>query len=145
MSDIEVRATEALEASLTGSGDLNVDQGAIDRLDVSATGSGDSKLEGLESRSAHVSLTGSGDAEVRATTFDPVEASLGVEQAQAEAARCFKCGTCVECDVCYHLCPDLAISRRPGGGYVIDLAHCKGCGVCAQECPRSAMHLKKSL
>jgi NADPH-dependent glutamate synthase beta subunit-like oxidoreductase len=80
----------------------------------------------------------------RATTFEPVEGGLGAHGAVAEAARCFKCGTCVECDNCFHFCPDVAISRKPGGGYVIDLAHCKGCGVCVEECPRAALHLRKS-
>ncbi|MCC7140307.1 MAG: FAD-dependent oxidoreductase [Planctomycetes bacterium] len=80
----------------------------------------------------------------RVASFAPVEGRLPAADAVAEAARCFKCGTCVECDVCYHLCPDMAISKKPGGGYVIDLAHCKGCGVCAQECPRAAIELRKS-
>jgi NADPH-dependent glutamate synthase beta subunit-like oxidoreductase len=80
----------------------------------------------------------------RLASFAPVEGALSTEQARAEAERCFKCGTCVECDLCYHLCPDMAISKRPGGGYLIDLAHCKGCGVCAQECPRAAVQLRKS-
>jgi pyruvate ferredoxin oxidoreductase delta subunit len=37
-------------------------------------------------------------------------------------------------------CPDAAIRRNPAtGGYEIDLAHCKGCGICAAECPRGAV------
>jgi 2-oxoacid:acceptor oxidoreductase delta subunit (pyruvate/2-ketoisovalerate family) len=82
--------------------------------------------------------------ERRTSTFDPVDAGIGAEGAVREAARCFKCGTCVECDNCFHFCPDVAIQKKPGGGYVIDLAHCKGCGVCVEECPRAAIHLRKS-
>ncbi|MFO0934273.1 MAG: FAD-dependent oxidoreductase [Planctomycetota bacterium] len=84
------------------------------------------------------------DATTRAAAFAPVEGGLGEADARAEASRCFKCGTCVECDVCYQLCPDIAISKRPEGGYAIDLAHCKGCGVCVEECPRAAVHMRKS-
>lgn len=82
--------------------------------------------------------------DTRVTTFSPVEGGLGAAGAVHEAARCFKCGTCVDCDNCFHFCPDVAISKKPGGGYVIDLAHCKGCGVCVEECPRAAIHLRKS-
>jgi NADPH-dependent glutamate synthase beta subunit-like oxidoreductase len=81
---------------------------------------------------------------LRAGTFDPVEGALTPEEARYEAARCFKCGTCTECDTCYTFCPDFAIVKKPGGGYAIDLQYCKGCGVCAEECPRSAVHLRRS-
>ncbi len=80
----------------------------------------------------------------RRASFSEVEAGLSSEDARAEAARCFKCGTCVECDNCFLYCPDVAIHKKPGGGYSIDLAHCKGCGVCVEECPRQAIHLRKS-
>jgi len=76
--------------------------------------------------------------------FEAVERDLSPEDARYEAARCFKCGTCVECDTCLRYCPDFAIRRKTDGFYEIDLAHCKGCGVCVQECPRDAIHLRKS-
>jgi Pyruvate/2-oxoacid:ferredoxin oxidoreductase delta subunit len=37
-------------------------------------------------------------------------------------------------------CPDAAV-RPAGAGYEIDYAHCKGCGICVEECPRGAMAL----
>jgi 2-oxoacid:acceptor oxidoreductase delta subunit (pyruvate/2-ketoisovalerate family) len=80
----------------------------------------------------------------RVRDFAAVEAGLTDEDARYEAARCFKCGTCVECDTCLRYCPDFAIRRKEGGFYEIDLAHCKGCGVCVEECPRDAIHLRKS-
>jgi NADPH-dependent glutamate synthase beta subunit-like oxidoreductase len=81
--------------------------------------------------------------ERRVSRFEPVWKGIGDAGAVAEAARCFKCGTCVDCDNCFHFCPDVAVAKKPGGGYVIDLAHCKGCGVCVEECPRAALHLRK--
>lgn len=83
-------------------------------------------------------------ADVRRRTFDAIEKSFGTDDARREAARCFKCGTCTECDTCLYFCPDLAISRRNGGGYEVDLDYCKGCGVCVEECPRHAIHLRRS-
>ena len=84
------------------------------------------------------------DGEYRLLSSAGVEYGLTRVGATAEAARCFKCGTCTDCDTCFHVCPDVAISKKAGGGYVIDLAHCKGCGVCVEECPRAALELRKS-
>jgi Pyruvate/2-oxoacid:ferredoxin oxidoreductase delta subunit len=42
------------------------------------------------------------------------------------------------------VCPDVAVSfQAPEGKYRIDYDHCKGCGICAVECPRSAMMLEE--
>ena len=73
------------------------------------------------------------------------EANLGLEreQALAEARRCFNCGVCNECELCLVFCPDLAISRSAGGGYEIAYDYCKGCGVCATECPRGAITMTR--
>lgn len=84
------------------------------------------------------------DGEMRLHSTTAVEHGLSRAGATVEATRCFKCGTCTDCDTCFHVCPDVAISKKPGGGYVIDLAHCKGCGVCVEECPRAALHFRKS-
>jgi NADPH-dependent glutamate synthase beta subunit-like oxidoreductase len=81
---------------------------------------------------------------LRSGTFDGVEGGLTEDEARYEAARCFKCGTCTECDTCLTFCPDFAIVKSPGGGYAVDLDYCKGCGVCAEECPRGALHLRRA-
>jgi len=76
-------------------------------------------------------------------TFDEVVAGLGWPQAMAEAQRCFTCGACTACDNCYVFCPDAAIvPNRATGAYEVDLTHCKGCGICATECPRGAIVLR---
>jgi NADPH-dependent glutamate synthase beta subunit-like oxidoreductase/ferredoxin len=70
----------------------------------------------------------------------PLEVQLGLEleQALAEAGRCFSCGTCTQCDNCFQYCPDLAIIRVPGG-YSVLTDYCKGCGICVKECPTGSM------
>ncbi len=57
-----------------------------------------------------------------------------------EAQRCFSCGLCTQCDTCLTYCPEGIISRNTGG-YVINEEYCKGCGICAWECPRNAMQM----
>ncbi|MDR2708467.1 MAG: 4Fe-4S binding protein [Elusimicrobiota bacterium] len=46
---------------------------------------------------------------------------------------------CIHCLTCWIYCPDSAISveQGPKGTIVtgVDYNHCKGCGICAKECP----------
>lgn len=77
-------------------------------------------------------------AAARLASFVEVVHGLGEPAARAEAARCFTCGRCIDCDTCLAVCPDMAISRA-GDAYRVSLEHCKGCGLCAAECPRGAL------
>jgi Pyruvate/2-oxoacid:ferredoxin oxidoreductase delta subunit len=73
-----------------------------------------------------------------------VQLGLAIEQALAEAARCFSCGTCTHCDNCITYCPDLAV-QRAGTGYRVLTDYCKGCGVCVKECPTGSMAMQEEL
>ena len=68
------------------------------------------------------------------------EISLGLDRASAvrSAERCFQCGLCNSCRNCDLFCPDLAVLMK-GKGPEINYDHCKGCGICVQECPRGAL------
>jgi 2-oxoacid:acceptor oxidoreductase delta subunit (pyruvate/2-ketoisovalerate family) len=82
------------------------------------------------------------EAARRITTFDEVTGGLDESTAQFEARRCMSCGNCFECDNCYGVCPDNAvINLGPGQRYEIDLDYCKGCGICAAECPCGAIDM----
>jgi 2-oxoacid:acceptor oxidoreductase delta subunit (pyruvate/2-ketoisovalerate family) len=82
------------------------------------------------------------DAARRITTFDEVTGGLDESTAQFEARRCLSCGNCFECDNCYGVCPDNAVIKLgPGRRYDIDLDYCKGCGICAAECPCGAIDM----
>lgn len=72
--------------------------------------------------------------------FPEVIQDLEEGEAEAEAMRCMHCGFCIECDNCYIFCPDACIEPLEHG-YEIDYYHCKGCGLCVKECPRSAMNM----
>ncbi|MBN1283539.1 MAG: FAD-dependent oxidoreductase [Proteobacteria bacterium] len=74
--------------------------------------------------------------------FSEIEGPLAGEALASELSRCFHCGRCTECGNCYIYCPDLSISRTDDG-YDLDLYHCKGCGVCSAECPRSAIEMER--
>jgi len=76
----------------------------------------------------------------RRTTFEEVTKGLDETNALYEARRCLSCGNCFECDNCYGVCPDNAVIKLgPGNRFRFDYDFCKGCGVCAQECPCGAI------
>ena len=70
--------------------------------------------------------------------FAEVNIGLGGDKLREEMERCFSCGVCDDCDNCFVFCPDVAISRKDGV-YTIDYDYCKGCLICAQECPRGVI------
>jgi NADPH-dependent glutamate synthase beta subunit-like oxidoreductase len=81
----------------------------------------------------------------RQSTFDEVLGGLDEETAKFEARRCMSCGNCFACDNCYGVCPDNAVIKldQPGPyAYEIDLDFCKGCGLCAAECPCGAIEME---
>jgi len=65
---------------------------------------------------------------------------LSPAEAVTEAERCLSCGTCNLCQLCTIACPDACLDLDESGQrVVIDLFHCKGCGICAYECPRGVL------
>jgi len=45
---------------------------------------------------------------------------------------------CIQCFICWIVCPDSAIIVKDGQVVGVDLKHCKGCGICPAECPPKA-------
>ncbi len=46
---------------------------------------------------------------------------------------------CINCLICWAFCPDSSIIVEDGKVKGIDLEHCKGCGICARECPKDVI------
>lgn len=49
---------------------------------------------------------------------------------------------CTHCLICWIYCPDSSILVKDGKMIGIDYEHCKGCGICARECPPKANALE---
>jgi NADPH-dependent glutamate synthase beta subunit-like oxidoreductase len=72
----------------------------------------------------------------RLKNFREIYPSFDRQEIIKEAERCFSCGLCFYCGNCYMYCPDNAVKISPSTGkYDFDLDFCKGCGLCAIECP----------
>ena len=76
----------------------------------------------------------------RTSSFDEVVKGLDESNALYEARRCLSCGNCFDCDNCYGVCPDNSVIKLgPGNGFEFNYDFCKGCGICAAECPCGAI------
>jgi NADPH-dependent glutamate synthase beta subunit-like oxidoreductase len=76
----------------------------------------------------------------RTADFSEVVGGLSADTALYEARRCMSCGNCFGCDNCLGVCPDNAVVTIDGAhGYAFDYDYCKGCGLCAEECPCGAI------
>lgn len=49
---------------------------------------------------------------------------------------------CINCMICWVMCPDSAVIVENGKMVGFDLEHCKGCGICAEECPEKVGAIK---
>lgn len=67
---------------------------------------------------------------------------------EAGTAVCFETGdwrssrpvyipeNCIQCLFCWVACPDSSVRLDKDGKVIgFDYKHCKGCGICAKECP----------
>jgi 2-oxoacid:acceptor oxidoreductase delta subunit (pyruvate/2-ketoisovalerate family) len=80
----------------------------------------------------------------RVNTFHEVHAGYDRGTSLNESGRCFHCGSCILCDNCIVYCPDISISENKKENHVvIDYEYCKGCGLCAEECPRGVIDMKR--
>jgi len=83
----------------------------------------------------------------RTTDFDEVVQGASMKEALAESNRCFSCGTCTLCGMCWYFCPDACVIARKNGDQkiVFDLDFCKGCAICSVSCPRGCVVMEEEL
>jgi 2-oxoacid:acceptor oxidoreductase delta subunit (pyruvate/2-ketoisovalerate family) len=73
---------------------------------------------------------------MRLKHFKEIYPPFDYEAIITESERCFSCGQCYHCGNCYMYCPDNAVKiSEKTGMYEFDYDFCKGCGLCAKECP----------
>jgi pyruvate ferredoxin oxidoreductase delta subunit len=73
---------------------------------------------------------------------------------EAGTSKCFETGDwrsekpiwdsekCTHCLICWVYCPDSSIIVKDGKVQGIDYKYCKGCGICAEECPPKIQAIK---
>ena len=82
------------------------------------------------------------EPETRKKSFEEVICGLDSARMDEEISRCFKCGTCIDCEICLDFCPDISIVKDAELGiYSFDTDYCKGCGVWSVACPRNVIEM----
>ncbi|MBI2450156.1 MAG: FAD-dependent oxidoreductase [Candidatus Nealsonbacteria bacterium] len=74
--------------------------------------------------------------------FEPQPRKIDLKK---EVKRCFSCGLCRECENCFNFCPEPAVKKTGNAKkpYIVDYDYCKGCGICAKECPRGVIVMEE--
>jgi pyruvate ferredoxin oxidoreductase delta subunit len=49
---------------------------------------------------------------------------------------------CINCLACWMYCPDNSVIIKDGKMEGFKMSHCKGCGICAQVCPKKAITME---
>ncbi len=49
---------------------------------------------------------------------------------------------CTQCMLCWQFCPDTSIPQKNGERLETDFDYCKGCGICAKQCPFKAIEME---
>ena len=81
----------------------------------------------------------------RLSDFLEIVAQTSQDATMAESGRCFSCGTCTLCQVCWYFCPDACVilGKNESEKIVFDLDFCKGCAICSVSCPRGCVVMEE--
>jgi NADPH-dependent glutamate synthase beta subunit-like oxidoreductase len=84
----------------------------------------------------------------RIKSFEEVNIGFTEDQALMESQRCLQCGAgavisddCVACFNCVMVCP-YGVPVAGDEKAKIDISQCQACGICATECPSSAIEVR---
>ncbi len=50
---------------------------------------------------------------------------------------------CIKCGLCQIFCPEGCVLKNAQGYFEADLYYCKGCAICARECPTWVITMKE--
>ena len=50
---------------------------------------------------------------------------------------------CVNCLICWIYCPEACVELNAGNKPAINYDYCKGCGICANECPLKIIRMER--
>ncbi len=79
----------------------------------------------------------------KTTISRPVAGAMGKTGSWRDFRPTLDLSKCSKCLRCWISCPDACIKRADDDSISIDYDYCKGCGICANECPTSAISMTR--
>ncbi|MEM2258525.1 MAG: 4Fe-4S binding protein [Candidatus Thermoplasmatota archaeon] len=78
---------------------------------------------------------------MKTTISYPIEGAMGKTGTWRVFKPIINKEKCIKCYRCWIFCPDatIVIEEFP----IIDYNYCKGCGICANECPVNAISMER--
>ena len=78
---------------------------------------------------------------MKTTLSTPVIGAMGKTGTWRVFRPVINLDTCIKCWRCWIFCPDAVIDKNDHP--TIDYDYCKGCGICANECPVNAIEMRR--
>lgn len=75
------------------------------------------------------------DLEVGMVVTEPGSAKQYCTGAWRSQKPTYEFSKCIKCALCYIFCPEGCVNQNAQGNFEADMYYCKGCGICAKECP----------
>jgi pyruvate ferredoxin oxidoreductase delta subunit len=81
------------------------------------------------------------DIEVGAIATEPGSASQYQTGDWRSRRPVYDFSKCIKCEICQIFCPEGCIKANEEGFFEANLYYCKGCGICARECPKKVISM----
>lgn len=83
------------------------------------------------------------DIEIGAIVTEPGNASQYRTGDWRSQRPIYDFNRCIKCGLCQIFCPEGCVLKNSQGYFEADLYYCKGCAICARECPTWVITMKE--
>ncbi len=81
------------------------------------------------------------EIEIGAISAEPGSAANNPTGAWRSRRPVYDFPKCNQCALCQIYCPEGCVEQNADGTYEADMYYCKGCGICARECPKKVISM----